>query len=102
MVRQIQRGQLKATKMGQLWMIEEADLDAWVAGRHGRGPRAKLADLRVQAKLEKLLRSGKSVVEAMKAIGVDQSEYYRDRYGPEFRERMDAARTAGAELRKAS
>ena len=98
-------GKLPATRVGRMWLVTKRDLLAFDAkprvGRDlPRGPRSRLSDPRVAAKLERLLENGASIVDAMNAVGVDQPRYYReDKTNPGFRARMEAARARAATRR---
>ena len=101
----VRLGKLPAIRVGRLWLVTEADLLEFdkkprVGRDLPRGPKSKLSDPQVAAKLERLLEQGMTVVDAMKAIGVDQPRYYREnRTNPGFRARMEGARARAAAKR---
>ncbi|MGH9059445.1 MAG: helix-turn-helix domain-containing protein, partial [Acidimicrobiales bacterium] len=75
----VRLGKLRGVRMGRRWLVYESDLLEFdKKPRVLPGPRSRLSDPRVAAKLERLLEQGVTVLDAMNAIGVGQPRYYRE------------------------
>jgi excisionase family DNA binding protein len=92
-MRYAHRGVLQASRIGPTWVVTAGALDKFMSAPRRMGPAPKLQQETVVRKLERRLRAGDTVKEAMAVIGLHPDRYYRMmRSDPQFRARMEAAR----------